>query len=55
MSNAIYEEIDRLKLENEKMKSLIDGAMDVVELFGISPAQIAWRENWLREAKEILK
>lgn len=46
--------IDLLEHKIEEMKSLIDGAYEVVELYGIneelSPSQKLWKENWLKEA-----
>jgi len=38
------------------LKSLIDGAKDLVELFEtVTPAQRKWKDNWLRKAWEALK
>jgi len=39
----------------EEMKSLIDGAYEVVELFGyhtVSPSQKEWAKEWLENAKK---
>jgi hypothetical protein len=37
----------------EEMRSLIDGCYEIVELFQAeSPAQIAWKENWLSKARK---
>jgi len=38
------------------LKSLIDGAKDLVELFEtVTPAQRKWKDNWLNKAREALK
>ena len=41
--------------EIERLKSLVDGAMEIVEISGKTDAQINWREAWLKNAREILK
>jgi len=43
-------------MENyETLKSLIDGAMPVVEIWKAeTPAQEVWKEKWLRQAREVV-
>jgi uncharacterized paraquat-inducible protein A len=39
----------------ETLKSLIDGAMPVVEIWKAeTPAQEVWKEKWLRQAREVV-
>jgi hypothetical protein len=45
-----------LKAEDAVLKSLIDGAMPVVEIFKAeTPAQEVWKEKWLRQARKIVE
>jgi hypothetical protein len=54
MNNAYIEEIDKLRAENSTLKSLLNGCSDIVELWGTSPYQIAWRKDWLKKVKEVV-
>ena len=46
----------KLKAERERLRSIIDGAKEVVEIFDASmPAQIKWRNEWLKQAAEVLE
>lgn len=49
-------ELSQAQEEIDLLKSLIDGAKDLVELFEtVTPAQRKWKDNWLRKAWEALK
>lgn len=42
-------------IAHDNMRSLIDGAMEIVELYKpTTPAQIVWKSNWLKQARHIL-
>ena len=46
----------KLKEEIAELKSLVDGAKEVVEIFPISsPAQIEWKATWLNKARAVQK
>jgi hypothetical protein len=54
----ISKENCELQKKVKELKSLVDGAMDTVALhnFGhCTPAQVRWREDWLKRAREILR
>ena len=56
VTNALYAEIDRLRAENKRLRELVDGATEVVEVFQYyTPAGEAWRTEWLAKAREALK
>jgi len=43
-------------IDNDCLLSLVDGVTEVVELFEAkSPAQVAWKEQWLIKARKALK
>lgn len=45
-----------LKAENKRLRELVDGATEVVEIFPCtSPAQERWREKWLKKAAKAMK
>jgi hypothetical protein len=46
------EKIKELEKKNMEMLSMIDGALEVIELFGYkgSPAQKEWAKNWYTRA-----
>lgn len=40
----------------DNMKSLIDGVIDIVELYNpLTPAQHTWKNNWMIKARKILE
>jgi hypothetical protein len=48
--------IAKLKAENKRLRELVDGAQEVVEVFQYyTPAGEAWRDEWLAKAQEALK
>ena len=45
-----------LEAENKRLRELVDGATEVVEVFQYyTPAGEAWRTEWLAKAREALK
>ena len=48
--------VGELEAENKRLRSLVDGVTEVVEIFPCtSPAQMEWKYEWLRNALEALK
>lgn len=42
-------------VKQDDLLSLIDGAMSAVELFSTeTPSQIAWKNNWVKQARKAL-
>jgi hypothetical protein len=54
ITNEYIEEITRLRAENLTLKSLLDGCTEIVELWGTTPYQTAWRKDWLKKVKEVV-
>jgi restriction endonuclease Mrr len=47
----LHQAIELLKAENVKLRELVDGAREVVEIYHVTfPAQIAWKKSWLEKA-----
>ena len=44
--------VGRLATERDRLRTLVDGAAEIVENFGTTPAQIKWRIDWVMRAKE---
>jgi hypothetical protein len=56
MENGWTERVKELEAENERLRSLFDGATEVVEIFPCtSPAEMEWKYEWMRNALEALK
>ena len=54
--DALTLERDRLTAENKRLRELVDGAREVVEVFQFyTPAGEAWRDEWLAKAQQALK
>ena len=48
--------IKELEAENKRLRELVDGATEVVEIFPCtSPAQERWKTEWMQKAREALK
>ena len=46
-------EIDRLKAENKRLRELVDGAREIVEIANCtSPAQCKWKVEWMQKASK---
>jgi len=53
---TICKQKNELEAENRRLRSLVDGVTEVVEIFPCtSPAQMEWKYGWLRNAREALK
>ena len=53
---AIDKRIEDLEDENKRLRELVDGAQEVVEVFQYySPGGEDWRAEWLAKAQEALK
>lgn len=50
---AIRCEFEAMAKRIKELECLVDGAMEVVELFGDTDAQIYWREMWLKKARKL--
>jgi predicted nucleic acid-binding Zn-ribbon protein len=47
--------IKQYKRQVDKLRTLVDGAMEVVEIFHVeSPAQSQWKHDWLNKAREAI-
>jgi hypothetical protein len=50
------EQLAALKAENEGLRELVDGAMEIVEIANcVSPAQCKWKIDWMQKAQQALK
>ena len=48
--------IKELEAENKRLRELVDGATEVVEIFPCtSPAQERWKTEWMQKAREAMK
>lgn len=49
-------QVEKLKEENKTLRELVDGVTETVEICPVTfPAQIAWKAEWLRKAREVMK
>ena len=56
MHDALIKEYNEVRAENKRLRELVDGVTEVVEIFPCtSPAQMEWKYEWLRNAREALK
>jgi len=54
--DALTLERDRLTAENKRLRELVDGATEVVEISNFTfPAQREWKAAWLKKAAQALK
>ena len=48
--------IAKLKAENKRLRELVDGATEVVEISNFTfPAQREWKAAWLKKAAKVLR
>ena len=53
--DALTLERDKLTAENERLRELVDGAKEIVEIANCtSPAQCKWKVDWMQKASEAL-
>ena len=53
---AIDKRIEELEAENKRLRELVDGATEVVEISNFTfPAQREWKAAWLKKAAKALK
>ena len=56
MKNEWTERIEELEAENQRLRELVDGATEVVEISNFTfPAQREWKAAWLKKAAKALK
>lgn len=54
--DALTLERDRLTAENERLRELVDGATEAVEISNFTfPAQREWKAAWLKKAAKAMK
>lgn len=54
--DALTLERDKLEAENKRLRELVDGAKEIVEIANCtSPAQREWKAAWLKKAAKALK
>ena len=56
INSGLQDSIAKYAAERKVLRELVDGAMDVVEIFPVTfPAQKEWKAEWLRKAREIFQ
>ena len=56
MKNGWTERIKELEAENKRLRELVDGATEVVEISNFTfPAQREWKAAWLKKAAKAMK
>ena len=52
---VLNKRIEELEAENKRLKELVNGAMEIVEIANCtSPAQCKWKVDWMQKASEAL-
>jgi len=56
MHDALIAEFNEMRAENKRLRELVDGATEVVEISNFTfPAQREWKAAWLKKAAQALK
>ena len=56
MHDALIAEFNEMRAENKRLRELVDGAQEVVEISNFTfPAQREWKAAWLKKAAQALK
>ena len=56
MHDALIKEYNEVRAENKRLRELVDGATEVVEISNFTfPAQREWKAAWLKKAAKALK
>jgi hypothetical protein len=53
MENGWTKRIEELEAENKRLRELVDGAREIVEIANCtSPAQCKWKVEWMQKASK---
>lgn len=56
MHDALIAEFNEMRAENKRLRELVDGATEVVEISNFTfPAQREWKAAWLKKAAKVLR
>lgn len=56
INNSLMDSISKYAAERKTLRELVDGCMEIVEIYDVSnESGKAWKRDWLRRAREVLK